>query len=296
MMPAPYAQRQRAAEATRIAQATAYAQAVRATATAQAPAVKATATAMAQRTQEDMPEDMHVLAEEFGLSFVRVPAGEFTMSEDNAEYGKSALTVALDEYWIGLTEVTNAQYAAFIDAGGYEDRGFWSDEGWAWVREQYAKAPACRQDAAFNAPEQPVTCITWFEAEAYAAWLSRETGLNVRLPSVEEWEKAARGTDARRYPWGDIAPDNSLANYGAAWDHTAPVGSHPAGAGPYGALDMAGNVAEWTRTQVDYSEDRIARGGSWFSEVISMPSLYNMIYPPDFRMNTIGFRLAVSRE
>lgn len=98
-----------------------------------------------------------------------------------------------------------------------------------WLQNGY------REDEWKKAPEQPVTCITW---------LSRESGLAVRLPTLEEWEKAARGTDARRYPWGDAEPDSSLANYAEAWGKTAPVGSHPAGASPYGALDMAGNVAE----------------------------------------------------
>lgn len=290
----PYGEYQRATDAAISAQATAYAQAVRATATAQAPAVMATATVMAQRAGLAAPAELQRLTEEYGLHFVQAPAGEFTMSEDNAEYGKTAMTVALNEYWIGLTEVTHAQYAAFIDAGGYQDRGLWSDAGWTWATEQYAKTPACWEDADFNAPEQPVTCITWYEAEAYTKWLSRQSGLPVRLPTVEEWEKAARGTDARRYPWGNAEPDSSRASYAGAWGKTAPVGSHPAGVSPYGALDLAGNVAEWTSAQVDYGEDRIARGGSWYDAAGSLPALYNMTYPPDFRMNTIGLRLVVA--
>jgi len=294
MQTPPYAEYQRATEAAISAHATAYAQAVHATATAQAPAVRVTATSMAQRAESAAPAELRRLAEEYGLHFVQVPAGEFTMSEDNAEFGKAAVTLTLKDYWTGLTEVTNAQYSAFINAGGYQDRTLWSDEGWTWVSEQYAKTPACWEDADFNAPEQPVTCVTWHEAEAYTRWLSRETGLPVRLPTVEEWEKAARGTDARRFPWGNAELDNSRASYAGAWGKTAPVGSHPAGASPYGALDMAGNVAEWTSTQVDFGEDYMARGGSWYDLAGSLPALYNMFYPPDFRMNTVGIRLAIT--
>ncbi len=294
MQTPPYAENQRATDSAISAQATARAQSARATATAAAPSVEATATALALVALGESHPALLPLAERWGLHFVRVPAGEFTFSEDNPDLGRTAEMITLAEFWIGLTEVANAQYAAFIDAGGYDDRDLWTEDGWTWRSAQAHAAPGCWQDAAFNAPDQPITCVNWYEANAYAAWLSRETGLDVRLPSVEEWEKAARGTAGRRYPWGDAAPDFSLANYAAALGRTAPVGSLPAGASPYGALDMAGNVAEWTAGKVDFADDRIVRGGSWYELAGSLPALYNMFYPPDRQMNILGLRLVVA--
>ncbi|MDI9549603.1 MAG: SUMF1/EgtB/PvdO family nonheme iron enzyme [Chloroflexota bacterium] len=296
MQTPPYAENQRATDAAVSAQATDRAQTVRATATAAAPSVEATATALALVALDESRPALLPLAERWGLHFVRVPAGEFTFSEDNPDLGRTAEMITLAEFWIGLTEVTNAQYAAFIDAGGYEDRDLWTEDGWTWRSAQTHAAPGCWQDTDFNAPDQPVTCVSWYEATAYAAWLSRETGLALRLPTVEEWEKAARGTDSRRYPWGDAAPDFSLANYAAALGRTAPVGSLPAGASPYGALDMAGNVAEWTATKVDFADDRIVRGGSWYELAGSLPAFYNMFYPPDRQMNILGLRLVVTLD
>ena len=296
MQTPPYAENQRATDAAVSAQATDRAQTVRATATAAAPSVEATATALALVALDESRPALLPLAERWGLHFVRVPAGEFTFSEDNPDLGRTAGMITLAEFWIGLTEVTNAQYAAFIDAGGYEDRDLWTEDGWTWRSAQTHAAPGCWQDTDFNAPDQPVTCVSWYEATAYAAWLSRETGLALRLPTVEEWEKAARGTDSRRYPWGDAAPDFSLANYAAALGRTAPVGSLPAGASPYGALDMAGNVAEWTATKVEFAGDRYVRGGSWYELAGSLPALYNMFYPPDRQMNILGLRLVVTLD
>ena len=99
------------------------------------------------------------------------------------------------------------------------------------------------------------------DAEAFCAWLSKETGRTVRLPSEAEWEKAARGTDGRFYPWGDKEPNATLCNFGKNVGGTPPVGAYPQGASPYGCLDMAGNVWEWTETVEDILF--ILKGGSW---------------------------------
>lgn len=251
------------ATATVVAQSTATAAAqAAATATARA-AARATAVA-------NMPAALQSVYDRFGLEFVHVAAGEFTMSssesqidalldlcnqfnDNNCERGwfENATpqhTVALDDFWMGKTEVTNAQYAAFVGAGGYTQPELWSDAGWEWRENSDVTQPDCWDGARWNQPHYPVVCVNWYEAVAYAHWLARETGLPIRLPSEAEWEKAARGTDGRLWPWGTQPPDGSPLNYCDINCNIAPVGSYPAGASPYGALDMAGNVSEWTST------------------------------------------------
>jgi formylglycine-generating enzyme required for sulfatase activity len=133
---------------------------------------------------------------------VYVPAGEFLMGSADADpeaasNEKPQHTVYLDAYWIGQTEVTNAQFAKFIDAGGYSTREYWTDEGWAWKETQGITQPWLWTDQQWNKPDYPVVGVSWYEATAYVQWAG------ARLPTEAEWEKAARGTDGRIYPWGN---------------------------------------------------------------------------------------------
>jgi serine/threonine-protein kinase len=203
------------------------------------------------------------------MAMAYVPAGPFTMgsSEEQVDYAlancihdepgyeclrswfvneQPARAVALAEYWIDHTEVTNTAFAAFLtDIGATESQMgdallIWSsasrveyrDGGWH-VEPPYA--------------EHPMAGVTWFGAQAYCKWAGR------RLPTEAEWEKAARGTDGRIFPWGNHDATCLLANYGACVGETTPVGSYPSGASPYGAMDMAGNVWEWVQDR--YQED-----------------------------------------
>jgi formylglycine-generating enzyme required for sulfatase activity len=190
-----------------------------------------------------------------GAEMVRVPAGEFRMGSAASEGWGSERpqhTVYLDGYWIYKYEVTVKQYRAFCAATGH---AFPTDTpSWGW------------QDT------HPIMHVTWFDAQAYAAWA------HAALPTEAQWEKAARGTDARMYPWGNDYDPNKLAQSGNSTG-TQPVGSFPAGASPYGALDMAGNVWEWCADWFapEYYADspsrnptgpesgafRVLRGGSW---------------------------------
>jgi formylglycine-generating enzyme required for sulfatase activity len=246
-----------------------------------------------------------------GMVMVYVPAGEFLMGSTDedleavmaecADCEPPSLyleqpqhTVYVDAFWIDQTEVTNAQYRQCVEAGDCREPECWGDEGW-----QY--------DDELNAPDQPVVCVSWYEAQAYAAWAGG------RLPTEAEWEKAARGTDGRVYPWGSQAADCDLANYGGCLDEkTAVVGSYPAGASPYGALDMAGNALEWVGDWYEEGyytsspdrnpegpgsgEGRVLRGGSFYLDRGYARCARRVWDYPDFADYDFGFRLVVPHD
>ena len=250
------------------------------------------------------------LKQRLGVECARVLAGEFLMGiSGDDEYPQHK--VCLGEYWIGKTEVTNAQYEAFVAAGGYKQRKYWTDAGWKWKEEHNITQPLYWDDEGWNKPDHPVVGVSWYEAVAFTRWLSEVSGLNVRLPTEAEWEKACRGTNERKYPWGDRVPNCTLANFrGKCVGHTAPVGSYPAGASPYGVLDMAGNVWEWASSlyrPYPYAADdgreniwhvgrRVVRGGSWRCAswymskwLVRCDTRYRKV--PDVRDFDIGFRI-----
>ncbi len=167
-------------------------------------------------------------------------------------------------FYIDTYEVTNRQYLDFLAATGHRE-----------PFNVFGEGPLSQVDGIDNLP---VVQVTWNDAEDYCFWVGK------RLPTEAEWEKAARGTDGRTYPWGNMAPTSKLANYDRDWDEgaaLAPVGSHPDGASPYGVHDMSGNIREWVSDW--YAEDyymnspdrdpqgpdtgllKVIRGGSWHS-------------------------------
>jgi formylglycine-generating enzyme required for sulfatase activity len=154
--------------------------------------------------------------------------------------------VWLAGYYIDRYPVTNEHYRAFLEAGGYEQREFWSEAGWAKKEEQNWTEPRFWDDESYNQPRQPVVGVSWYEALAYARWAG------VMLPSEAHWEKAA-GWDPvakhkRKYPWGD-AWEESKGNWGGKHDAPTPVGQYPEDRSAFGLLDVAGNVYEWTSTR-----------------------------------------------
>jgi formylglycine-generating enzyme required for sulfatase activity len=223
---------------------------------------------------------------------VLVPTGEFVMGDDKSNYDdeEPQHQLYLPAYRLGKYPVTNAEYGRFVEAGGYQEKRWWTVSGWAEkeqprYEEEPWKEPRYWQDSRFNLPNRPVVGVSWCECVAYCRWLSAESGLVYRLPSEAEWEKGARGTDGRRYPWeGEFEASrlNAMEGEQGVWA-TTPVGVYPSGESPFGALDCAGNVWEWCATKwgkaypYDTAEDewseaylegddvRVLRGGSWSS-------------------------------
>ena len=262
-------------------------------------------------------------ARESARDMLDVPAGPFEMGAvwDSFAYDNEypAHTVSIPAFKIARLPVTNGEFADFVAARGYERREFWSEEGWQHrARENWTCPLYWRREGAgvwhartmFDSGalklDHPVSGISWHEAEAYARFRGK------RLPTEAEWEKAASwdGARKRRYAWGDAAPSDAHANYGARrWD-TTPVGSFPAGASPYGCLDMTGNVWEWTATPFDafpgfrpfpypeYSEvwfdgdHRVLKGGSWATSAPVLRTSFRNFFRRHFRISFAGLRLA----
>jgi len=180
----------------------------------------------------DVPD--RVWEEVLGQPMVWVPPGPFLMGSDRArdpqayDDERPQHQVTLPGYWIGRYPVTVAQFRAFVEASGHR--------------------PA-DPDSLKGPDDHPVVYVTWYDALAFCRWLSERAGLPVTLPSEAQWEKAARGTHGRIYPWGDEPPDETRCNFADSDRGTTPVGHYsPQGDSPYGCADMAGNVWEWTRS------------------------------------------------
>jgi serine/threonine-protein kinase len=204
-----------------------------------------------------------------------VPAGEFLMGYDKVANESPQHTVYLDAFWLDQTEVTNAMFARFVAARGYvttaeksgsSDSFNLTTQHWDRLSGVNWRHPHSPESDLSGLDNYPVVQVSWDDAQAYCQWAGG------RLPTESEWEKGARSGDARRYPWGNDPVANALLNIADknlavdwkkedlddGYAFTAPAGSYPAGAGPYGALDMAGNVWEWVADWYDESYYRRA--------------------------------------
>ena len=244
---------------------------------------------------ESLPKT--ITSEKDGAEMVLVPSGEFIMGA-NGGYAneKPEHTVLLKSFYIDKHEVTVAQYKLFLqDPRG---KGHEPDESYDdYMPKDYFTNPAY--------DNHPVVNVSWEDAQAYCRWAGK------RLPTEAEWEKAARGTDGRAYPWGpawdgrNANSDETNPELGEdAFRFTAPVGSFPSGASPFGAHDMAGNVWEWVdgwyqpyegnnTKDPDYGDTyRVIRGGSWLRYALGLTSSARDTCAPELRYNSIGFRCA----
>jgi iron(II)-dependent oxidoreductase len=233
---------------------------------------------------------------------------------------RPAHIVELPAFYIDTTAVTNGQYRQFIAAGGYGDRQWWSEPGWAWRLEAQLEHPQFwlggsgaweRQRFGWIEPlpdDEPVQHVCWYEADAFARWQGK------RLPTEAEWEKAASYDGAaaakRRFPWGDDEPTAERANLGGASFGPHPVTAHPAGVSAAGCHDMVGGVWEWTASNFElypgfeafpyrqYSEVfhgpdyKVLRGGSWATDCSAIRSTFRNWDYPIRRQIFAGFRCA----
>jgi formylglycine-generating enzyme required for sulfatase activity len=221
---------------------------------------------------------------------VAVPAGPFIAGSDAAEremayrldeaaYGHGATrtghwydgerpraTMETAAFAIPVTPITNADYAAFVRDTGHPapevDEATWRGYSLAHPFERTRRHAWAGGSPPAGRARHPMLLVSHADAEAYAAWLGAKTSQRWRLPTELEWEKAARGADGRAFPWGDRFEPARLNSHDAGPFDTLPVGSFPAGASPYGALDMAGQVFEWTATPADGGRF-LVKGGSW---------------------------------
>ena len=192
------------------------------------------------------------LADGVELELVRVPAGKFLMGSDKIGE-RPQHKLYLPEYLIGKHPVTVAQFTAFAKASGYkttaevEGSGYRTGSKWENVKGANWQQPRGPGSDVSQKAGHPVTQVSWEDAVAFCAWAGQVSGREVRLPSEAEWEKAARGTDGRIYPWGNQAADSSYCNFNMNEKDTTSAGKYsPKGDSLYGCTDMAGNVFEWT--------------------------------------------------
>ena len=212
-------------------------------------------------------------------TMVYVPGGEFIFGSDAIDEESPQQVASLDGFNIDKYPVTNAEYKLFIDATGHRAPRNWKE----------GAIPAGKEN-------HPVVWVSWDDANAYAAWAGK------RLPTEMEWEKAARGTEGLRYPWGNDFDSAKINSQEAGLGDTNEVGGYAAGASPYGAEEMCGNVMEWTADWYQpyrgsvYSLERygetykVIRGGSWFDGADAVQTTTRKSGAPDFRFSTIGFR------
>ncbi len=263
--------------------------------------------------------------------FVHVPAGAFIYGPEETYERlaqcpppKPRQTIELDEYWIARAPVTYQEWKTFLDETGYVWRGSWWAIRGDW-RRRYKMVNAYPHEMA----NYPIVDVSQADAFAYCEWFSKKSGRRVTLPTEEEWEKAARGTDARTYPWGEqhprpelwwqkkfpvgpetylysliVKPGRELARCGWYWRNGSPVpvGNLPENISPYGCLDMAGNIWEWTTSLYNpkLPDFHVVKGGSWGYTVhhtkTYVRSACSVTTPSvEYRAPGTGFRLVMHR-
>ncbi|MDH6566181.1 iron(II)-dependent oxidoreductase [Streptomyces sp. SAI-117] len=261
-----------------------------------------------------------------GPAEVLVPGGPFTMGTSDEPWAldneRPAHRREVEAFYIDTTPVTNAEYQAFIEDGGYGNERWWAPAGWAHIRAHSLHAPLFwsrdgrqwlrRRFGVTEVvpPDEPVVHVSWYEADAYARWAGR------RLPTEAEWEKAARhdpaGDRSMRYPWGDADPAPEHANLGQRHLRPAPAGSYPEGESPLGVRQLIGDVWEWTASDFEpypgfqafpykeYSEvffgpdHKVLRGGSFAVDPVACRGTFRNWDYPIRRQIFSGFRTARS--
>ncbi|ACY14767.1 SUMF1/EgtB/PvdO family nonheme iron enzyme [Haliangium ochraceum] len=230
-----------------------------------------------------------------GIRFLWIPGGTFRMGANDLSMAASPPhEVRVSPFWLSESLVTNRQYEQFVVATGYDEPMYW-------------------RERRYNEPEQPVVGVRWADAKAFCAWLGEISDYSTDLPTEAQWEFAARSEDNRPYPWGDEEPDNIRAHFASPGSTPSPVGSLPAGRGPFGTFDQAGNVWEWCRdvwnaraydSRGRLTEDpeegggdadshHVVRGGSFLSHPLYLRAAYRDRYRA-ILADDLGFRVVAS--
>ena len=237
---------------------------------------------------------MHIT--ELNYPLVNIPAGPFTIGTyptglRKTDHEEPQRSVTLDAFAIGTYHVNNSQYALYVKETGYRQPLYWGDER-------------------FNRKDYPIVGINWFEANNFLDWINNITGMNYRLPTEAEWEKAARGTDGREYPWGNKWDAGKANTSESQLKRLTPVGSYPEGVSPFGCYDMAGNAYDWcsdwfheetykhspSENPMGAAEGRrkVVRGGSWLPRGEFAARCANRAaYEPIRAVHNVGFRIAI---
>lgn len=237
---------------------------------------------------------------------ISIPGGTFELGAQDGDANEKPRTVSVEPFKLMRHEVTNKQFSQFIAATSYKTDAEKTGFGYVWTRSWRAvnganwRHPNGPNSVIDNISNHPVVQVSAQDAQAYCAWK------HLRLPNEMEWEFAAKGTDSRIFPWGNSRPNTKIkrrANFGTlkccapddqdGYDRTAPVGTYTSGASPFGALDMAGNVWEWTSSRFPGNPDDIViRGGGWGNNTYCLRTSYRHGNPNNIGLDMVGIRCA----
>jgi formylglycine-generating enzyme required for sulfatase activity len=285
---------------------------------------------------ENRKEYWEAYYENYGITMVYIPPGNFTMGQTKKEeewlikkIGKNnyknyknetpAHDVSLDGYWIGQNEITNQQYVQFLNDSGIDHKN--DCQGYQCIdtneesKYSHIKGSKGNYSVLPGFEKYPITDVSWHGALEYCKWLTKKTGFTFTLPTEAQWEKAARCYDLiheKRYllfPWGNQEPDKTLANFNS--NNTVPINVNK-GLSPYGLLNMAGNVWEWCSDWYDesyYSKSprenptgppkgrtRVRRGGGFNNPALSLRCAGRSDDDPQKRYSNVGFRLCMKNK
>jgi len=225
------------------------------------------------------------------FEWIEIPVGKVTLTE-GGYVPKGGQTFDVPVFAIAKYPITNAQFAKFIESGGYNQNKWWTDVGWQQRQSEKWTQPRYWTDNKWNGADYPVVGVSWYETIAFCQWLSEESVEAIMLPTEQQWQRAAQGDDGRIYPWGN-AWNYSFCNNNInplKIDKTSPVRFYEySGTSPFGVVDMAGNVWEWCLTGYERGQNDmsnlhncILRGGSWGDDVADY-------FRTDFRFSQFPF-------
>jgi iron(II)-dependent oxidoreductase len=277
---------------------------------------------MMQLIQKRRPQNQiepHPWSSTLPQDFIEVPAGSYEMGDPNPhgyDNEKDPHLVQVQAFRLARHPVTAYQWSHFMGEGGYTRKELWSPEGWAWKESENVVAPEYWSIVDRNRfffgpfglraihPDEPVSCVSHHEAEAFASWTQR------RLLTEAEWEYVAKGPEKRKYAWGNEPATRDRASFALTDWKSTPVTTHASGANPLGIQELSGNVWEWTSSAFlpypgfkafpydGYSKDhmkgkhRVCRGGSWATSANILRTTFRNWYVPTYRQGFLGLRLA----